>query len=347
MKKVQVNASEKYDILIGKNIISDCGRLAGEVFKGGKALIVSDDKVFPIYGEVVKNSLIKSGFSVEVFIFENGEKSKNIGTYTKILEALSLKKLTRTDFIVALGGGVTGDMAGFAAATYQRGIKFVQIPTTFLAAVDSSVGGKTGVNLEAGKNLAGAFWQPSLVICDTETFKTLDEVTFSDGMAEAIKYGVIKDAGLFSELSGDFEITDIVERCVKIKRDVVEEDEFEKGNRKILNFGHTLGHGIEKCSNYSVTHGQAVSIGMCIITKAAEKLRICEKGTCEKLTGLLKKCGLPTECTYKKDELFLAALSDKKRSGDCITVVLPKKIGECVLKKITKDELPEYIEKGI
>lgn len=349
MKKVHVNASKEYDVLIGNNLLSECGRLIGGILPKGRTAIISDDKVFPLYGETVKNSLEENGFLVETFIFPNGEKSKNISTYTKILEFLAKKGLTRSDFIVALGGGVTGDMAGFAAASYLRGIKFVQIPTTFLAAIDSSVGGKTGVNLETGKNLVGAFWQPSLVICDTDTFQTLDNDTFSDGTAEAVKYGMIKEPELLLKLSGDFktEINDIVETCVTIKRDVVAEDEFEGGVRKLLNFGHTVGHGVEKCSGYSITHGHGVAIGMSIVTRAAEEFGICQKGMSKKLDELLTRCGLPTKSPYSAEELYKVALSDKKRSGDSITVVLPETDGKCILKKITLDELLEYIKKGI
>ena len=349
MKKVHVNASKEYDVLIGKNLLADCGKLISEVMPKGKTTIISDDKVYGLYGETVKKSLEESGYSVDVYTFPNGEKSKNIATYTDILEFLANVGLTRSDFLVALGGGVTGDMAGFAAASYLRGIGFVQIPTTFLAAIDSSVGGKTGVNLNAGKNLAGAFHQPSLVICDTETFKTLSEENFADGVAEAIKYGMISMPKLLEKLSGDYinEIDDIVEACVSIKRDIVNEDEFEGGVRKLLNFGHTIGHGVEKCSGYSITHGHGVAIGMSIITKATEDMGLCDKGLSQKLDTLISKCGLPTKCPYTADALYKVALSDKKRSGDSITVILPKHEGECVLKKITVDELLEYIKKGI
>lgn len=349
MKKVHVNASKEYDVLIGAGILKDAGKLIGAILPKGKTVIVSDDKVFALYGETVKESLESAGFSAEVFVFKNGEKSKNISTYTEILEFLGKSGLTRSDFVVALGGGVTGDMAGFSAATYLRGISFVQLPTTFLAAIDSSVGGKTGVNLDTGKNLVGAFHQPSLVICDTNTFKTLDEKTFADGTAEAIKYGMIKDKELLIKLSQDFlgDIEEVVETCVKIKRDIVNEDEFESGARKLLNFGHTIGHAVEKCSNYEITHGHAVAMGMSIITKAAEEMGLCEKGLSAMLDRLLGNCGLAEKSPYIAEELYKVALSDKKRSGDSITVVLPKSLGEYVLKKISVDELLEYMKKGI
>lgn len=347
MRKVHITASNEYDVIIGKGILENCGKLIGEIFCKGRCAIISDDNVYSIYGETVKKSLAESGFSADVFTFPNGEGSKNISTYTEILEFLAEIGLTRSDFIVALGGGVTGDMAGFCAATYLRGIKFVQIPTTFLAAIDSSVGGKTGVNLKAGKNLVGAFHQPGLVICDTDTFKTLDEKTFADGVAEAIKYGMIKEPALLEKLAGDFDIEEVVEICVKIKRDVVAKDEFEQGERKLLNFGHTIGHGVEKCSSYTITHGHAVAIGMSIITKAAEMFGICEKGMAESLDELLEKCGLPTSCLYSAEEIYSVALSDKKRAGGFITLVLPKRVGECILNTITIEKLLEYIKKGI
>ena len=347
MKKVHITASNEYDVVIGKDILKNCGDLIRGILPQGKTVIVSDDKVYSIYGETVKKSLEENGYTVETFTFPNGEKSKNIVTYTGILEFLAEKSLTRSDFVIALGGGVTGDMAGFAAATYLRGIRFVQIPTTFLAAIDSSVGGKTGVNLDAGKNLVGAFHQPSLVICDTDTFKTLDEKTFADGTAEAIKYGMIKEPDLLEKLAGDFDIDEVVETCVKIKRDVVKNDEFEQGERKLLNFGHTIGHGVEKCSNYNITHGHGVAIGMSIITKAAESFGICCEGMSRELDELLEKCGLPSKCPYSAEELYRVALSDKKRSGNVITVVLPKVKGECILNTITIEKLLEYIKKGI
>ncbi|MBO5059607.1 MAG: 3-dehydroquinate synthase [Clostridia bacterium] len=349
MKKIHIDASVKYDVIISHGILESCGNEILKVIPKSRAALVSDDKVFSLYGEKVKKSLEASGFEVVCHTFPNGEKSKNAATYIEILEFLAENKLTRSDIAVALGGGVTGDMVGFAAATYLRGIKFVQIPTTFLAAVDSSVGGKTGINLESGKNLAGAFHQPSLVICDTDTFDTLAPETFSDGVSEAIKCGMIADAALFEKMSGDFKenIEEIIASCVSIKRDVVCCDEFDTGARQLLNYGHTIGHAIEKCSSFSVTHGHAVAIGMAIITNAAEKIGFCESGTYEKLIGTLEKCGLPTECPYGAEELYSVTLSDKKRSGNSVTLVLPQKIGKCVLHKVSTEELLEYIKKGL
>lgn len=349
MKKIQVRASTEYEVLISSGIMGDSGKLVRQVIKPCRVMLVSDDKVFGLYGACVQKSLEEAGYEVSVHVFKNGEKSKIMQEYIKILETAAENRLTRTDAMVALGGGVVGDMTGFAAATYLRGIKFVQLPTTFLAAVDSSVGGKTGVNLKHGKNLAGAFHQPSLVVCDTDSFATLDDRTFSDGVAETVKCGMICDAELFVKMHGDFRksISDITAECVSIKRDVVCEDEFDTGKRQLLNFGHTIGHAIEKCSNFEITHGHAVAIGMAAVTRAAEKLNICEKGTSDALCDTLKKCSLPTECTFSAKELYGVMLADKKRSGDVITIVVPKKIGKCVLYRIPVVELLNFVEKGL
>lgn len=349
MKKIHINASKEYDVMISRGILDTCGELIGNVIPKCRAAVISDDKVFAFYGAAVKKSLEKSGFEAIAYTFENGEKSKNIETYTKILEFLAENRFTRTDIVIALGGGVTGDMAGFAAATYLRGIKLVQIPTTFLAAVDSSVGGKTGVNLPAGKNLVGAFHQPSLVICDTDTFGTLEEERFSDGVAEAIKCGMIRNKELFEKMSGDFktDIEEVIAECISIKRDVVVNDELDTGERQLLNFGHTIGHAIEKCSDFKLTHGHAVAIGMVVISKAAERLGLCDDGISAAIEKTLKSCGLPASCNFSAEELYSVALSDKKRAGNSVTLVVPEKIGHCVLRKVTTEELLKYIEKGL
>ena len=250
--------------------------------------------------------------------------------------------MTRTDMIVALGGGVTGDLAGFGAAVYLRGISFVQIPTTFLAAIDSSVGGKTAVDLEAGKNLAGAFYQPKLVLCDTDVLQTLPEVVFADGIAEALKYGVLGDAALFEKIAGgDFrqDLEEIIETCVSMKRDVVEEDEFDTGKRQLLNLGHTFGHAIEQKSHFQMTHGHAVAIGMHLIAKAAEAKGIAEKGTAAAIAKALEQNQLPKETEFSPAEVAEGTLRDKKRRGGTISFVFPKKIGDCEIVKIPVEEV--------
>lgn len=337
MKAVHVKASREYDIIIGNNI-----ELPKTSTPGRKLALISDDKVWALYGKAAEAKLTDCGYRVVSYTFPNGEASKNITELSRILEFLAAENLTRTDMIAALGGGVTGDMAGFAAAVYLRGIEFIQLPTTLLAAVDSSVGGKTAIDLEAGKNLAGAFWQPSGVYCDCHTFKTLAPEIWADGMAEAIKYGMILDRELFERFEKGFseeEYPDMIAACVGIKRDVVEEDEKDTGKRQLLNFGHTLGHGVEKCSNYKVSHGHAVAIGMILAAGLAEKIGFAEENCSKRLEALLLKNRLPVSTDIPMEELVKAAAVDKKRKGNRLTLILPKRIGDCRLYDINIEEL--------
>ena len=344
MQRVRVKASREYDVIISKGIIDNSGRLAAEVIKPCKAALITDSTVAKLYGERVKKSLKDAGFDLVEYVFPAGEHSKNTAVLIDILNFLGNSALTRSDVIFALGGGVCGDMAGFAASCYLRGIRFIQIPTTFLAAIDSSVGGKTGVNLECGKNLMGAFYQPSMVICDIDTFTTLPEEVFADGTAEAIKYGAIFDRRLFDILSENMEkwdLANIVKRCVEIKADIVNADERDTGVRQLLNFGHTIGHAIEKNSDYEITHGHAVSMGMVMASAAVDE------AVADEIVRLCKKHKLPVACEYNKEQLLSVALSDKKRTGDFITLVVPEKIGKCVLTKVPTAELGNFIEKGL
>lgn len=347
--RIKVSASRGYEVLISSGTLSSAGALTAQVIKSCRALILTDDSVAPLYLQTVKNSFAASGFEVHEFIIAHGEQSKNLCNFGLILEYLARERFSRTDIIVALGGGVVGDLGGFCASAYLRGIHYIGIPTTLLAAVDSSVGGKTAVDLEAGKNLCGAFWQPSLVICDTDTFDTLSDDIFADGIAESIKYGVICDEKLFmlfGKPRKELDIRKIVERCVTIKRDIVERDEFESGERKLLNFGHTAAHSIEKLSGYKTSHGHAVAAGMVYITRAAEADGYAEHGTAEKLAKVIAASALPTETCYCTRQIADAALVDKKVAGADITLVLPRRIGECALRKIPVSELFGYFEKG-
>lgn len=349
MLRIPVKTADPYEAIIGENLLSSCGKLIDEKFHGKRACLITDSKVDSLYGKQTENSLRLAGIDYVKYVFPEGEKSKNLSVYSDILEFLAENKITRSDYIIALGGGVTGDMAGFAAATYLRGIKYVGIPTTFLAAVDSSVGGKTAVNLGHGKNLVGAFHQPSMVICDTNTLNTLEPEVFSDGSSETVKYGMITDEKLFTMMNGDFKknIIEIIGRCIEIKAEIVEGDVFDKGQRQLLNFGHTVGHGIELLSNFTISHGHAVSMGMVIVTGASEAQGIAEKGTCKRLINLLKACDLPVNCTYSAKEIADAASGDKKRMGNRLTLVVPEKVGKCVLYEIKADSLCEFIEKGM
>lgn len=342
MRSVTVKTSATYEVLIGSGLLQKAGEAVKKVISPCKAAIVTDSTVVHLYEETVRKSLTEAGFSVCTFVFPTGEASKNIHTLSHLLEFLAKEEMTRTDMIVALGGGVTGDLAGFGAAVYLRGISFVQIPTTFLAAIDSSVGGKAAVDLEAGKNLAGAFYQPKLVLCDTDVLQTLPEVVFADGIAEALKYGVLGDAALFEKIAGgDFrqDLEEIIETCVSMKRDVVEEDEFDTGKRQLLNLGHTFGHAIEQKSHFQMTHGHAVAIGMHLIAKAAEAKGIAEKGTAAAIAKALEQNQLPKETTFSPAEVAEGTLRDKKRRGGTISFVFPKKIGDCEIVKIPVEEV--------
>lgn len=345
---VPVNASGCYDITIGNGILPQVGEILKGIRRACKTVIVTDSNVDKLYSDTVKASLENAGFSTEIYVFPAGEKSKNSENFIDILEFLASKEITRSDLVVALGGGVVGDITGFAASCYLRGIDFVQIPTTLLSAVDSSVGGKTAIDLKAGKNLAGAFYQPIAVICDTETFKTLPEKEIACGYAEVIKYGVLFDRDFFDSLvNRELHINEIVEKSVIFKRDIVEKDEFDKGERMLLNLGHTAAHGIEKISDYTVTHGEAVAVGMVVAARISENLGMCEKGLCDEIRKALSVYNLPSEYDIKPNELYEASLSDKKRSGGKITLVLPEKIGKCTLYNVNVEEVSSLFEDAL
>lgn len=350
MKKISVSASTDYDVLVGRSLLGDAGKLIKEIVGACRAAIISDSHVWPLYGSVLEDSLHSCAIPAVSFVFSAGESSKNAETYLQILNFLAHEQITRSDVIIALGGGVVGDMAGFVAATYLRGISFVQIPTSLLAMVDSSVGGKTAIDLPAGKNLVGAFKQPQLVICDTATLDTLPEDYFLDGCAEIIKYGMLYDASLITYLSdtgADFDREAVIAKCITFKRDVVAEDEFDTGSRQRLNLGHTVGHGIEVGSNFSVSHGRAVAAGMAIVTKAAVTAGLCHQLVLDQLTSLLFKFSLPTTTDLELSSLYNCALSDKKRTGGFINLIVPRKIGLCDILPISVDELKSFLEAGL
>lgn len=350
MKTVQVNASKNYRVLIGEGLLADAGSYVREVTGCCKAALVSDSNVYPLYGQAVAASLEESGLEVVRFVFPAGESSKNGETYLKLLNFLAENHLTRTDCLIALGGGVVGDLTGFAAATYLRGIAYIQVPTTLLAAVDSSVGGKTAIDLTAGKNLCGAFYQPSLVLCDTATLNTLPEDVFRDGCSEVIKYSVLYDESLFDLLAQtglDFPREDVIARCVQWKRDVVAKDEFDCGQRQKLNLGHTIGHGVEAHSRFEITHGKAVAIGMAIVSRAAAATGLCPDDVSSRISSLLMQFGLPTRTDFTAHQLFTAALSDKKRSGKTVNLIVPTRIGNCVIHPTDISNLQSFIQAGL
>lgn len=349
MTTVTVHASQTYPVKIGRGLLASVGQEAASAFRGRSVALVTDETVAALYLDPVRQSLQAAGFRVRPFCFPAGEEQKNGETYLALLEFLAREHLTRADGLVALGGGVVGDLAGFAAATFLRGIPFLQLPTTLLAAVDSSVGGKTAIDLRGGKNLAGAFYQPSAVLCDLDTLDTLPQETFADGCAEVIKYGMLGDPGLLDRLEGgDFrpDPEEVVARCVARKRDLVEQDEFDTGARQLLNLGHTVGHGIEACSGYAVSHGKAVAMGMVLVTRAAVSFGLCPPAVLPRLEALLRQHYLPTETPYPARALYEKTLSDKKRAGDTITLVVPTAWGKSQLRQLPVGELLSWIERG-
>ena len=346
MKKFVISTAQPYEIIIGDDLLSDAGSYISQVFSPCRLCIISDSTVNALYAKTVEESLKQNGFTVTKIVFPSGEHSKNIHTYANIIEALGEDGITRSDAIVALGGGVVGDIAGFAASTYMRGIRYVQIPTTYLAAIDSSFGGKTGINLLCGKNLAGTFWQPSLVLCDYTAFNTLPENRLLEGVAEAVKNAVVSDASLLTHISEN-NYGYVIERCISIKKSIVEADERDTGLRQLLNFGHTVGHGIEKLSSFSVSHGLAVAKGMVVEARAAYRTGLTSSDISGELSEVLTRLGLDLTVNYTADELYACALTDKKIMGDKIAMVVPESMGKCRLHKITLSELKGFIEAGL
>lgn len=350
MITVSVKASKEYRVIIGSDLYPTLSDHIKTLGKTGKAAIISDSNVFPIYGKAIDDALQKAGMETCSYVLSAGEESKNGTNYLSILNFLAQNQLTRSDMLVALGGGVVGDITGFAAATYLRGVSFIQIPTSLLAMVDSSVGGKTAIDLPAGKNLAGAFYQPDLVLCDVNALDTLPQDVFIDGCAEVIKYGILYDPDLFEHLYNhglDFDREAVIARCVALKRDVVAEDEYDTGARQKLNLGHTIGHGIEAYSGYTVTHGKAVAIGTIIVSKAGAAKGICSSNTVRRIVEILGRFGLPLDTTATAEQLFRFALSDKKRAGSKINLIVPHHIGDCIIHPIAVEDLQAFIKAGL
>lgn len=354
MNIIDVNASTPYKVITGSGLITKCAALIKQYdavnANARRVLVVTDDSVDGFYGSTVERAFNNEGFEVFKYVLPHGEESKSLENYGMLLEYLADHNFTRSDFVVALGGGMIGDLSGFTAASYLRGIDFVQIPTTLLACVDSSVGGKTAVDLKAGKNLAGAFHQPKLVVCDLDTLDTLPEEIFTDGMAEVIKYGVLADEALFRHLADNVKSFDreyVVSRCIEIKRDIVEADEFDNGIRQTLNLGHTLGHAAEKLSCFGLSHGRAVAAGMCAITRAAAAAGICSQEASSQVDALISETGLPISFEYSIEELSEAAMKDKKRRGGSISIIVPERIGNCRIEKMDFGSFKRFAAAGL
>lgn len=367
MIKISVSASKEYDVIMSRGLLSSAGMYIKDALnlkddpitgtlKNKKICIVTDTNVNPLYADksqALYTSLKSSGFDVYKYVFPGGEEHKSLSTVEDILEYLADKKFTRSDLLLALGGGITGDVTGFTAATYLRGIDYIQVPTTLLATVDSSVGGKTGVNLKAGKNLAGAFWQPSVVLFDPDVLSTLSYKLKLDGIAEAIKAGLIADRFIIDSikmkrsLDDDEFLMNLASLAVDVKKKVVEEDERDNDSRQLLNFGHTLAHAIEKCSHYEISHGHAVAIGMSIVALASDRLGWTSENCSEEIIEILERFKFPLNCPFSAWELADAALQDKKIRGDKITLVVPSYIGKCRLKTIPVTKLEQFIAYGL
>ncbi len=347
MQTIKVNASKEYDVIIGQGALSLLGKKIKELFGDVKVCIVSDDTVASLYSEKAKKFLTEENIKSELFVFPHGEKSKSPEILFELLEFLAAKHFSRKDVVIALGGGVTGDLTGLGAAMYMRGMHLVQIPTTLLAMVDSSVGGKTAVNLKSGKNLAGVFNQPELVLCDLQMLLTLSAEIFSEGVAEIIKYGVIADRKLFElvkngELAKNIE--KVVARCVSIKSEIVNEDEFDTGKRNLLNFGHTLAHSIEKMSEFKISHGNAVAMGMLLIAEIAWKRGLSKERCQDEIIDALFENNLPVSCPFSNSSLYYATENDKKSSSGRISIIVPEEIGNCRILNIALAEFKELLE---
>lgn len=352
MKELRVNLpGNEYTIYIEKGLINNIASYIRDICEGDKVLIITDKNVDYNYGELVENNIKKEGFNTKKIVLESGEKSKSFEVLLDLYDEILDFGINRGDIIIALGGGVIGDLTGFAASTILRGVPFIQIPTSLLAQVDSSIGGKVAVNLKRGKNLVGSFYHPKAVFIDTNCLKTLDKRFLRDGMAEVIKYGCISDKALFEKLEAIkseeelFEkLDDIIYTCCDIKRDVVERDEKDTRERMILNFGHTLGHAIEKYYNFDTyTHGEGVAIGMYLISKKSEELGLTKKGVSKRIFDILENFGLPTEVDTKKEEMLSSIGVDKKNIGGSINFILLKEIGEVFIHKIDKEEAVKFL----
>jgi len=339
--KINVKTSQSdYHIIIENGAFDALVDNCADLLSGKKVFAVTDENVNSFYGDKLDKMLC--GYEYKKVVLPHGETTKSTEYLNKLYSEMALFKMSRSDIIIAFGGGVIGDLTGFAAATFLRGIKFIQVPTTLLSQVDSSVGGKVAIDLPEGKNLVGSFYPPKRVIIDPMLLKTLPKRVFNDGMAEVIKYGCIRDAGLFKKLFGNIDeiLEDVICTCVNIKKQVVENDEFDTGERMILNFGHTFGHAVEKLSGYTTyTHGEGVAIGMLRITEKSEKMGITKGGTSAKLKELLRKYDLVfDDYTFDSQKAYDVLTLDKKSSKSTINYIMISEIGKVVIKEIDKKD---------
>ncbi|MEY8445403.1 3-dehydroquinate synthase [Enterococcus ratti] len=352
---LEVVLSEKsYEIIIQRHALKKVAEWIQGLWKEKKIVLISDENVFPLYGLQIQKQL-ENYYDVVKYVVPANEKSKSLEMAAKLYDFLAKEQFTRSDGVIALGGGVVGDLAGFVASTYMRGIAFVQIPTSLLAQVDSSIGGKTAVNAPAAKNMIGTFAQPDGVLIDPETLNTLPEKRIQEGIAEVIKCGAIKDESLWDDLMKFNDVADllshsetVIEKALRVKKVVVEEDVFDRGSRLCLNFGHTIGHAIEQIAGYGqISHGEAVAIGMVQISRKAEKRNEMPKGTTAKLCAMNQKYHLPIFYEpWDEQALFQAITHDKKNRGKYLKIILLEKIGRAKIQSIPIEMIKDYLEKG-
>lgn len=349
-EKIKVNSSRPYTVTVEHGALARAGEYVSELTASRHAALITDDSVDRLYAKTVTDSLERAGIRTSKYVFPHGESSKTPETYINIVNFLSREHLTRSDVVIALGGGVVGDIAGFSAATYLRGIDYIQMPTTLLSAVDSSVGGKCAVDLPMGKNLLGAFHQPIGVLCDPATLDTLPREYFSDGCGEVLKYGILYSPQLLSHLTEHgtaFDREHVISSCVALKAGVVARDELDTGERAFLNLGHTVGHAIEKLSGMSISHGAAVATGCAIIARASEKRGFCSTATAEKVCAAVTLLGHRTDCDFGAAALAEAVLSDKKRHGNTVDFIVIEEIGKCRIEPISADAIEDFLVLGL
>ncbi len=334
-------------VVVAKGLMAEAGGRIRDALGGQTAAVVTDQNVAAHHLQALTEQLQQAGYRVECHILAPGEGSKSLDTYARLLGFLHQSGITRTDCVVALGGGVVGDVAAFAAATWLRAVGLAQIPTSLLAMVDSSVGGKAAIDLPQGKNLVGAFYPAGLTLVDPALLRTLPGEQYRDGLAEVIKYGIIKDEALFDLIPYDeSEEEDIIRRCVQIKQQVVENDLYDKGERQLLNYGHTMGHALERLSGYTLPHGQAVAIGMALMARASHAMGCCTADAMGRVINLIHLMGLPTETDQHPDAIYQAMLGDKKRAGDRLTLVTLHAIGDCRLTPVGVEEALRWVQAG-
>ena len=346
MKTYRIDTDRAYDVILGDTLLKDTGKLVRQITEPCCACVITDSNVNTYHAQLVMSSLMEHGFQTSKVVFPAGEHAKNLTTYANIVSALGEEGICRSDLLIALGGGVVGDMTGFVASTYLRGIPYVQIPTTLLAQLDSAIGGKTSINLQGAKNLVGSYWQPSLVICDLQVLSSLPETRILDGFGEVLKCAAVCDWSLTEHLlSGRLEY--LISRCLSLKKSFLEVDERETGILQLLNFGHTVGHAIEKLSVYGTSHGHAIALGILVESQAAYQLGLTGFNLTEPLLEVLQQLHIDTRIHWSAEEIYQLALNVKKISQSSITVIVPNALGKCELQKLPLVRLEEFIQAGL